>query len=230
MSVEEWEKIKFDEFLPTELHYLYSLRDMRIFDSEQRLKRTNTWNDDEIPIDLFRKRKQITDLEKIHGNLLMIKHILTTRDVNKRFCTINLFMNGDAYRSIPERLGRCLVIMPGSISPQEAEYYKKNHPHLVVASNKKAWMAQDVWNQWCLVKNEIVKRARQCLKQEADEPHFNYIDKQPNHTSEDGLDYVVPQLENDGLYMRNYPAKSTLHSQPCDRHFGRAIQLKVVNN
>ena len=230
MSVDEWSDIKFNEFLPNELNYLYSLQNPDIFDDNGVLRREITWNDDEIPLDLFRKRKQITDLEKVAGNLLMVKHITTTRDVNKRFCTISPFINGDGYRSVPERLAKGLVIMPGTISPSERKHYQRNHPHLHVVSNKKSWMAQDIWNEWSLMKMRIVCRAREILRQSKEFPHFNYVDQQPNHTSEETIDYVVPPLMDNNLFVRNYPAKSTLHSQPCDRHVGRTIQQKVYDN
>ena len=77
--------------------------------------------------------------------ILSVKCIAATRDLGKRFLTMSLFLNADAFRLIPEKIARCLLILPGSIDKREMKYYENKCPNLFVCGNKKSWMRQDVW-------------------------------------------------------------------------------------
>eukprot|EP01083_Nonionella_stella_P143511 446228_1 len=227
MTVDEWICIKFNVFLPTEISFLCSLQNPAIFDEHHRLKRILTWNDDEVPLDFYRRRKQISESDIKKAQMVLVKQIFSTRDITKRFATLLPFINGDAFRTIPFSFAKLGIILPGSISASERRYYEQHCPNLATFSNKRAWMEQQVWDEWSEVKLRVIRRVRRHLKQADTIPHFNYLDMQPNHASQDTIEHINPRLEREFVYVRNYPAKSTLHCQAVDRHFGRCLQTKA---
>ena len=54
------------------------------------------------------------------------------------------FMNADGCRIIPDRLAKCLVIMPGKIGKTDELYSAQNFHHLQNVSTEKSWMLQFV--------------------------------------------------------------------------------------
>ena len=229
MTQSEWLKIKFDEFVPSEMAFitLLSRKYPDILCKRGILKRTLCWNDDEFPFVFMRKRKQIESLNAKEKVRTKIKNVATTRDPTKRFCTLSPFVNADAFTTIPERFAICLVILPGSMSKAEAARYKRLYPQLRAACNDKAWMTQEVWEFWSFEKMDIIQRVRNYLKQKRDFPHLNWMDNQPQHVSAESVQSIDSELENNNFYYRFFPKNSTMHVQMVDQHIGRSIQQKL---
>eukprot|EP01084_Bolivina_argentea_P300477 518129_1 len=220
-------KIQFDVFLPIEISFLRSLNNNAIYDYYGRLVKCNIWNDDEVPLVLFSKCKQLCEKQMKGVSDGVIKSLVTTRSLKHRFLTFAPFLNGDGYTLLPDEYAICLVIFPGIIDNNDIQYFKNKCPNLRVFSNKKSWMTQFIWQEWSQFKLAVVKRARNFLRQSFDTPHFNYVDNQPNHCSEETFDRILPDLEKDYLYTRYYPKNTTLYSQATDvGNIGACIQRK----
>ena len=83
----EWKVLKMESFVPREIEFVRSLKYDAMLTLSGSVRRVHCWNDDEVPLVLEGKRKQIVE-EEHKSEHQSVKPLSTTRDTTKRFACV----------------------------------------------------------------------------------------------------------------------------------------------